>query len=200
MTPKGRDAPPSEAIEASQRVTVELNQMQQHSLDFADAIFDRVICPLGISLLQGTRRVLAEWRRVTKPGGSVASSAFGASALRPLSDLCADQLFEYGLTPQAGAAILPWRRFAGPEAVGRFVRDAGFADVEVVVEQLGSYLPSAEAWWDILMSNGLSLPVETLSKGDRDAFKAEHLHEVAMLATAGGIWLDLPVVSVVARK
>jgi SAM-dependent methyltransferase len=196
----GRDVSSPGDIDATQQVTVELRQMKRHALDFADELFDSVTCPLGLSLLHGARRALAEWRRVTKPGGSVASSAFGHSAFRPLSDLYADRLFEYSLTPVAGSAILPWRRFAGPEAVDRFVRDVGFADIEVVVEQLGAYLPDAEAWWDNLTAGGLSLPVENLSKGDREAFKSEHLHEVAMLSTAGGIWLDLPVISVLARK
>lgn len=142
--------------------------MQHRRLDFADEAFDPVVCPLGLSLVHGARPAAAEWRRVTKPGGSVASSAFAASARRPLADLYADQLFEYGLTPGPGAAIMPWRRFAGPKAVSRLLLNAGFAQVKVVVEQLGSFPPDAEASWDFL--------------------------------TAGGVWLDLPVVSVVARK
>lgn len=193
----GQRGPLSESVESGQRVTVE---PEQPSLPFPDGVFDAVTCPLGMSLLPGIHRALAEWLRVTKPGGSLSSSAFAAKAFQPLIELYAEQLFEFGLAPIAGAAIYPWRRFAHAEAVSCLVRDAGFRDVNVVVEQVGSYLPDANAWWDIVAGSTLSLPLKGLSKGNVETFKTNHLHEVAMLATARGIWLDMSIASVTARK
>jgi len=169
-------------------------------LDFPDGSVGGVTCALGLSLLSRAKDMLAEWRRVTCPDGLVASSAFGASAFRPLTDLFSEQLFEYGLAHVAGAATLPWRRFENPEAVGRLVGGVGFAEVDVMSEQLGYYLDDADVWWRILDDSGLSIPLGSLSGQDRDRFKADYLHEVGLLAGGAGIWLDLPLMSVIARK
>jgi len=178
----------------------EAADMAGRSLEFADATFDLVVCPLGMSLLQGARAALAEWGRVTRPGGTVMTTAFGGSAFRPLSDLYAEQLFEYGLASGAGDVIFPWRRYSHPEALSRVCRAAGFAEMDVTVEQLGSYLPGADAWWEMLAAGGLARPLEGLPPRDLARFKAEHLEEVRLLATAGGIWLDVPVASVAITK
>ena len=185
-------------FQALQRVTVDT--VEQHALAFPEEAFDRVSCPLGLSLLPGIQRALAEWRRVIKPGGSVNSSAFRATAFRPLMELYAEQLFEFGLAPVADAAIHPWRRFADAEAVSRLVRDSGFCDVNVVVEQLGSRLPDANAWWDVVAGSSLFLPLEGLSSDELETFKIDHLREVTMLATPGGIWLDVSTAFVTALK
>jgi len=169
-------------------------------LHFEDGAFDSLACPLGISILSKARDAMAEWLRVLKPEGKVLSSAFGAKAFRPLLDLYANQLFDYGLARAAGVAVAPWRRFDGPEAVSRLMRDAGFTRVTVLVEQRGRSLPSAEKWWDLLAASGLLSPLDKLSRGELAAFKEEHLHEVGLLAKSAGIWLDIPVASVAAYK
>ncbi|HLQ35986.1 MAG TPA: hypothetical protein VK457_25125, partial [Chloroflexota bacterium] len=109
-------------------------------------------------------------------------------------------LFEYGLASGAGDVIFPWRRYSHPEALRRICRAAGFAEVNVTVEQLGSYLRDADAWWEMLAAGGLAGPLESLPPCDLARFKAEHLEEVCLLATASGIWLDVPVASVVITK
>ena len=70
----------------------------------------------------------------------------------------------------------------------------------MVVEQLGSQLTDGQAWWEMLTASALTAPLEALTKPDIARFKAEHLHEVGLLGTPAGIWLDLPVASVTGIK
>lgn len=191
------------AHQASQSETVlrlELPDVDQPILSFPDDLFDKVVIPLGISLTTSLHLAIGEWRRVTRPAGSIVSSALGATAFRPLCELYADQLFDFGLAPKAGAAILPWRRWAQPEAVGQLLRAAGFPLVDVTVKQVGYYLPNAQAWWGKVIGSSLSMPLKRLSGQARRELKARHLEEVDMLGSSEGIWLDIPLVSVVAQK
>src|SRR6185369_8784830 len=48
-----------------------LRRMDARTLEFADASFDHVFAPYVISVVPEPERVLAEMRRVCKPGGTI---------------------------------------------------------------------------------------------------------------------------------
>jgi len=196
----GANTHSAESTEPAHHIRIDLLELDQQELEFPDEEFDSVTCQLGLSLVPRARQALSEWRRVLKPGGNILSTGFCASALSPLLDFYSEQLFEYGLTAAAGRAIFPWRRFAHPEAVGRLVRSAGFTDVNVTVEQVGRYAPDVSVWWDLMRAAGLLFPLKAVSATEADTFKNQYLREVGFAATSAGVWLDLPIASVVARK
>ena len=58
---------------------------------------------------------------------------------------------------------------------------------------MGYFLDSAEEWWDVIWNAGFRRLVGQLTPSDQERFRKEHLEEVAALATAKGIWLDVGV-------
>jgi hypothetical protein len=61
-------------------------------------------------------------------------------------------------------------------------------------------LPNADAWWEVLWGSGFRGPVAQLTLERRERFRREHLQEIATLATADGIYLDVPILLARGRK
>ena len=82
---------------------------------------------------------------------------------------------------------------AAPETCRQLLQEAGFAQIEVRSEQLGYYLRTVEEWWEESWAGIYRLPVLQLAPAQRAQFQAAHLAEVQALATAQGLWVDVPV-------
>src|SRR5687767_15049653 len=66
--------------EAAQRgISGRVQIMDAEHLDFADSIFDRVLCGFGIMFFPNQVRTLGEFRRVMKPGARVVLSTWRVS-------------------------------------------------------------------------------------------------------------------------
>lgn len=167
-------------------------------LDFADSTFDCLLCSSAIFLLPDMAAGLREWRRVLKPGGTVAFSGYGKRSFQPLVTLLETCLRRYdvNIPPQPFA----WQQLTDLEAFSELLRSAAFSGIDVRSEQLGNYLMSTDEWWDLLWLQEFCEPLRQLSPDALSRFKAEHLAEVAQLATARGIWLNVTAVFAVGQK
>ena len=56
---------------------------------------------------------------------------------------------------------------------------------------MGYYLQTVEEWWEESWASPRRLAVLPLTPVQQAQFKAEHLAEVATLATAQGLWIDV---------
>jgi ubiquinone/menaquinone biosynthesis C-methylase UbiE len=169
---------------------IEVQEGDAAKLDFPDNHFDAVFCALSLFFLPDMLAALREWQRVTKPGGLVAFSGFGSTFHQPLSDLCDSRICRYGMQVPAERRTL---RLADPVTCRTLLQDAGLRSIEVQSEQLGYYLQTADEWWDEIWYTGRRATIAQLASEHLAQFKAEHLAEVAELATQQGIWLDVPV-------
>jgi hypothetical protein len=73
------------------------------------------------------------------------------------------------------------------------LHEAGFVQTEVQSEQLGYYFRTVEEYWEERWAGQGRMAVLQLAPAQREQFQAEHLAEVGALATAQGIWRDVPV-------
>ena len=107
---------------------IRFSRFDGHALPFADGRFDWVICQLGLAFFDDPARGLAEFRRVLVPGGRTAVSVNSTP--------------ERSLFTRVGTVIgahvhgraEPLNRYASigtAERLGRLLRGAGFAEVEV---------------------------------------------------------------------
>ncbi len=189
----GVDLSPDMLDRARQKVSlagltqVELREGEAEHLEFPDESFDVVLCASSLFLVPDMLAALREWRRVLVPGGFVGISSFGPGFLQPLRDLWEARLRRYGLT----AAALPTHRLADPAICQALLTDAGFAQVESRIEQLGYHLPTAEDRWADIDAGMEGQPLLQLPPEQRDQVRTEHLAEVSALATAQGIWVDV---------
>ena len=179
---------------------VELVEGDIAHLDFANDTFDLVLCSSGIFLLTDMVAGLQEWQRVLKPGGTVAFSSYGIRAFQPLVDLFETALRRYGVSLSTTTCPFAWQRLSDLEQARDLLRAAAFSAIDVSGEQLGYYLPNGEAWWDILWHSGFRGPLAQLAPDALVRFKNEHLATVAALATARGIWLNVPAIFALGQK
>ena len=111
-------------------LALELSDHGAEAMPFADATFDTVVCTFTLCSVQSPAAVLAEIRRVLKPGGDLLYS-------------------EHGLAPEPGVArwqhrLEPlWKRLAGGCHLSRPVVASLVAAGFNIVEQHSGYLPGA---------------------------------------------------------
>jgi arsenite methyltransferase len=169
---------------------VEFREGDAQRLDLADQCFDVVLCASALFFIPDMLAALREWHRVLKPGGQVGFSGFGPTFLQPLQDLWEVRLRQYGVSQPTAS---PDQRLAEPETCRRLLHEAGFVQTEVQSEQLGYYFRTVEEYWEERWAGQRRMAVLQLAPAQREQFKAEHLAEVRALATAQGIWRDVPV-------
>lgn len=182
---------------AAQRIdNVDFRCMDMDALDFPDDHFDAAASGFGVFFLPDMAGGLRRVARCLKPGARVAVSSFADGAFAPLDTLFLERIRRYGVEPPP----LSWKRLDQPEKIRALFADSGLETVAVRREQVGYYLNDAEAWWDLLWHSGYRGLLDRLSFNDLIAFKAEHLREIAALAGARGLWLDVAILIGLGRK
>jgi SAM-dependent methyltransferase len=154
---------------------IETKVCDAHQLPFPDTCFDLVTSRFGVMFFAEVGRVLAEVRRVLKPGGRIAFMVWGAPAPGTYF----------------GAAAMPYMRrlavkpdpdgpgpmrFAEPRKLARVIEAAGFRDVQEKGLSLGApYRGSPELLLASMME--IATPIRsaaaTLSEDDRNAAERE---------------------------
>lgn len=169
---------------------IDVHNMDAAHLDFRRDYFQHTACSLGLFWLTDPRAALREWVRVTCPGGSVSLAVFAPQAFQPQLGLLLRRIAQV-----SGGVDAPvsWDQAGRRETLLARMQDAGLVDVAVIEEQLGYHLRDAQEWWEVVWHSALRLLVEQVPAAQRDRFRAEHLAEVAALATADGLWLDVAV-------
>jgi SAM-dependent methyltransferase len=143
----------ADQLAAARRVEgVSYVQGDAHALELADASFDLAYCRYLLEHVADPRRVLAELRRVVRPGGRVAAQEndISLSRLDPPC-LCFEKVWSAFARHQ--------QRLGGDPFIGRrlfrIFRSAGFKDVELSVQPdihwQGS--PGFSAWVENLAGN-----------------------------------------------
>lgn len=169
---------------------VELIKMDMHNLDFPDGYFDAMTSSFGIFFAPDMHAALRSIVRKIKPGGKVVMTTFHESSLQPLSDAFFDRLKHFGVDiPQEQR-----RRLSTEAECAELFNDTGLKDVRMNREPMGYYLKDELQWWDLVWNAGYRRFVQMVAPDDLERFKSAHLAEIAGLADANGIWLNVDVI------
>jgi ubiquinone/menaquinone biosynthesis C-methylase UbiE len=175
---------------------VDLHVMDGGRLDFRRDYFQHVVCSLGLDRFSEPRQVLADSARVLRAGGRVGCSTISTTAFQPQLDLLRRRLAAMsGFAPD-----IPWAQVGEASKLRELLTGAGFVDVETEELNLGYHLVRSEQWWEVVECSPLRNWLAPLTPAERQELQTKHLEEIAGLAGADGLWLDVPVVMATGRK
>ena len=119
------------------------------ALPFADAVFDRIVCGLGLMFFPDEQQALAEMRRVLKTQGVVALSVWGRAQEVPLIECalaCMRRMLPAPKVPRRSVFHL-----GSPAHLGSILRSAGFIGITIKPFQLEYRFASADEYWQAFL-------------------------------------------------
>jgi O-methyltransferase/aklanonic acid methyltransferase len=127
--------------------------MDAEHLDYPDASFDRVLCGFGIMFPPDQLRVLRECQRVLRSGGRIGLSTWQRTDLQDLQAVFAEM--RLGYPPGPG-----W--ITDPDVLAGLLRQAGFADIQVVADTHTFLRPSPDVYWQDALGSAVRRSIDTL--------------------------------------
>lgn len=168
---------------------IETKVCSADELPFDDAGFDSVSVRFGYMFFPNMAKATAEFARVLKPGGRLASSVWVSPDDNPWTSIAMQAIAtEVELPPPAPDGPTMFR-CAAPGYVSTLYADAGLLDVAEWDVPLELVTDSPEQYWEMI-SEHVSLAVAALQQVDtpaRDRIRARALSNVAAFATDGKV-------------
>lgn len=155
-------------------------QMDAEQLDFPADSFDYVFCGFALFFLPQQTQILTEIKRVLKPGGLLAFSTWGQADERWK---WANALFA---RPQTEASKSR-PSFDSPADLEKVVKQVGFSNVRVVVEEADLPYTDAEDWWQTQWSHGMRAMWERMSPEVLEQTKAAAFQKLGAMQEQDGI-------------
>jgi ubiquinone/menaquinone biosynthesis C-methylase UbiE len=166
----------------------EFRTMNAEWIDLPTASLDAVIARWGYMLLADPATALSETRRVLRPGGRVALSAWTDPADNPWAAVPHAQLVAMGAIAPPDPDEPNMFAFRDPATITGLLEDAGFTDI--VVEQLDLVwnYDDLDAWWDVQLdiSTSLARGVGALTPARRDDLRDAIDAQLAPYVAADG--------------
>jgi SAM-dependent methyltransferase len=146
---------------------VETRPMELEWIDLPTASVDAALCRWGYMLLADPEAALRETRRVLRPGGRVALSAWAAPEANPWS--MGRLLLDQGVVqPRDPAEPGPFA-LADPDRIRGLLQDAGFDEIVLDAVDFAFTAADADSWWEHQLDCS-----PTLVESVRDLSPADH--------------------------
>jgi ubiquinone/menaquinone biosynthesis C-methylase UbiE len=170
---------------------VDLFQMDAEEPEFRSNYFHAVTCSFGLFFLPDMARALAQWARVTGPGGTILFSSFTENAFAPLGACFVEDLEAAGV--DVSARPLASERLKDATVCHDLLQAAGLHNIRQEVVQMGYHLRDANDWWQVVWGSAMRGLVELVDEAQRETFRQRHLERVTQLTTDKGLWMDVEV-------
>lgn len=149
------------------------------ALPFQDAVFDVVVCQLGLQFFPEWRAALREMRRVLQPAGRVALNVFGPIADNPATQALANALDAH-IRPDASLAKRTEHALADTRELRSLLLETGFRDIEINTATKMVHFPSVVDYVRIQLSaTPLASLVATLDPAHRQRVVTSMIQDVA---------------------
>jgi ubiquinone/menaquinone biosynthesis C-methylase UbiE len=174
---------------------VDVHRMDGAHTDFRRGYFHHVVCSLGLHRFPDLSQAFREWHRVLHQHGRLACASFRMEAFQPQLGMLAQRLASIGHKVE-----IPWRQTSDIPMLESMIIESGYSDVTMQEAQLGYHLPSPEQWWEVIENSPLQAWLQPLSFAERSQLRTGHLADVAEIQDDKGLWLNIPVLLVLAWK
>jgi ubiquinone/menaquinone biosynthesis C-methylase UbiE len=173
-----------EEISRRSLTNVKVLRMDAERLAFAAETFDTVLCSFAVFFFSDVSRALSEFRKVLRPGGTV---AFGFSRRGdPRWSWYEELLKEFGaLDGLPALSGNPEIRREG-ELVGALTA-AGFDGAREIVEKTDFVIADEKTWWSSLWTHGSRRPLEQLDAGSLERFREACFEHLASIRQPSGL-------------
>jgi ubiquinone/menaquinone biosynthesis C-methylase UbiE len=170
---------------------VEFIEASVDALPFGDGEFDAVLCLFGLMFFSDPVGALRSFRRLTRAGGSVVATTWGATHQAPFAGLLADALAQE--LPELHAELLRPFSLANPDVLRGMLEEAGFSGVSVTLNRQTSTFASFEDFWSPIEAGGgrLGQAYLCLTGDRRERIRNEVLRQLPLHAGDGEMRLPL---------
>ena len=200
----GTDISPGMLLETAKDVqaghwqNIELQLMDAEQLQYPDSAFDCVLCGFALWLFPHPDRALQQFYRVLKPGGRLALTTWAHDS--PMQSLQRDTLRPYLMPPSRPNDDGKKQRFNTKEQLETVVRQAGFVDAKVFIEDFKTIVTVEDTFWEQLWSTGTRRELERMPASTLEAVKANFFQRLDAFKQPNGIHAEYRAMFVLASK
>jgi len=182
---------------ASPKPAIEWHEASAEAIPLADALFDVVLCQLGLQFIADKRGALREMRRVLAPGGRLVLNVPGPTP--PLFAVMADALGTH-VDPRAASFVHIVFSLHDERELRELMNAAGFHDVRVQTRGTSLAVPPArEFLWQYVSSTPLASAVAAASDETRAELEREVVEKWRHFEADGKLTFDVMITTVVGR-
>ncbi|HET9358328.1 MAG TPA: methyltransferase domain-containing protein [Vicinamibacterales bacterium] len=168
---------------------IDVHELDAEHLPFESGSFDAVTCSHGLMFIPDAIGALREMRRVLKPGGRAAVTAWDVPQKSSFVTLAGQAVGKYfpPTPPEPGKPHV--FRFSAPGVLERALRDAGFKDCAVQSIPMPIDFDSADAYFGMFveMAAGIKQKIDALSPADQAGLRRALEEGAKSLAHGNGI-------------
>jgi ubiquinone/menaquinone biosynthesis C-methylase UbiE len=168
------------------------------SLQYPPDSFDIILCGSAFIWMTDLRSTLVHWKTRLKPYGRIGFHAFSESAF--ITGVVAQKvLLEYGVSYQMSNPT------GTVEKCRKLLEQAGFKNIEIIVDKNGAYIGLEEAkndWVRLLnpAPGQYPHPLASVTAEQMAGARAEYEQEMERLNTDRGVWNDMTTFHVFGEK
>lgn len=155
-------------------------------IELSQSYFDRVLCCSSLHYFSNINQALKYWYQLLKKDGLIIVSGFSTKAFN-LGIIIREILQEYDVDLPDFNEVT-----ANAEKCYQLLENAGFQDISIKTEQLGSYLSlnESEKMWDNMLQNPLFSGIEKLTLKQQETARKKYDELIKKILTPQGIWND----------
>jgi ubiquinone/menaquinone biosynthesis C-methylase UbiE len=179
-------------------LSIEWHEASAESMPLADAVFDVVLCQMGLQFVPNKLAALREMRRVLESGGRAYITLPGPKP--PMFAIMTDALARH-LGPDAASFGDLVFSLHDADELTELMRSAGFRDFAVQAETKSLHVPApADFLWQYLLSTPLAEAVARAGDAKREALERDVCGQWQEFVVNGGMVFEVGMTTATALK